>query len=141
MSALVGLTEDGLLCRAGGFYVDPWRPVERAVITHAHSDHARADSEHYLAATPGLGVLRVGAAADIQGLAYGERLKIGDVTVSLHPAGHILGSAQHKSGVAVRFPRMLRWRGDKRAAEADAIERPLALLPGGSEGTSEVVGG
>ena len=96
MSALVELTEDGLLCRAGGFYVDPWRPVERAVITHAHSDHAQADSEHYLAATPGLGVLRlrVGASADIQGLAYGERLKIGDVTVSLHPAGHILGSAQ-----------------------------------------------
>jgi len=93
---LVELTEDGLLCRAGGFYIDPWRPVERAVITHAHGDHAQADSEHYLAATPGLGVLRlrVGASADIHGLAYGEQLKLGEVTVSLHPAGHILGSAQ-----------------------------------------------
>ena len=58
---LVELTEDGLLCRAGGFYIDPWRPVERAVITHAHGDHAQADSEHYLAATPGLGVLRLRA--------------------------------------------------------------------------------
>ncbi|HEY0134814.1 MAG TPA: ligase-associated DNA damage response exonuclease [Nannocystis sp.] len=93
---LVELTEDGLLCRAGGFYVDPWRPVERAIITHAHGDHAQADSEHYLAATPGLGVLRlrVGASANIHGLAYGEAIKLGEVTVSLHPAGHILGSAQ-----------------------------------------------
>lgn len=58
---LVELTEDGLFCRAGGFYIDPWRPVERAVIMHAHGDHAQADSEHYLAATPGLGVLRLRA--------------------------------------------------------------------------------
>lgn len=97
MSApLVELTEDGLLCRAGGFHIDPWRPVERAVITHAHGDHAQAGSERYLAATPGLGVLRlrVGDDAPLQGLAYGESLKVGDVTVSLHPAGHILGSAQ-----------------------------------------------
>ncbi len=97
MSApLVELTEDGLLCRAGGFYIDPWRPVERAVITHAHGDHAQMGHEKYLAATPGLGVLRlrVGQDADIQGLAYGESLTIGAVKVSLHPAGHILGSAQ-----------------------------------------------
>ncbi len=105
--SLVELTEEGLLCRAGGFYIDPWRPVERAVITHAHSDHAHADSEHYLAATPGLGILRlrIGASADIQGLAYGERRKIGEVEISLHPAGHILGSAQvrieHKGEVWV----------------------------------------
>ena len=93
---LVELTEDGLLCRAGGFYIDPWRPVERAVITHAHGDHAQAGSERYLAATPGLGVLRlrVGDDATLQGLAYGETLKVGDVTLSMHPAGHILGSAQ-----------------------------------------------
>lgn len=93
---LVELTEDGLLCRAGGFYIDPWRPVERAVITHAHGDHAQMGSQHYLAATPGLGVLRlrVGDEAPVQGLAYGESLKLGDVTLSLHPAGHILGSAQ-----------------------------------------------
>ncbi len=93
---LVELTEDGLLCRAGGFYVDPWRPVERAVITHAHGDHAQAGCERYLAATPGLGVLRlrVGHDADLQGLAYGEQVVHGGVTVSLHPAGHILGSAQ-----------------------------------------------
>ena len=93
---LVELTEDGLLCRAGGFYIDPWRPVERAVITHAHGDHAQMGHEKYLAATPGLGVLRlrVGQDADIQGLAYGESLTIGEVSVSLHPAGHILGSAQ-----------------------------------------------
>ncbi len=93
---LVELTDNGLYCPAGGFYVDPWRAVDRAVITHAHGDHARADCAHYLAAAPGRGVLqlRVGAGADIHSVAYGERVKHGDVEVSLHPAGHILGSAQ-----------------------------------------------
>ena len=93
---LVELAEDGLYCRAGGFYIDPWGAVERAVITHAHGDHAQAGCGRYLAAAPGHGLLRlrVGAGADIQSVAYGERVVHGGVTVSLHPAGHILGSAQ-----------------------------------------------
>lgn len=93
---LLALTERGLHCAAGGFYVDAWQPVDRTIVTHAHADHAHAGSTHYLCAAPGraLLALRLGADADIQTLAYGEPLRIGDVTVSLHPAGHILGSAQ-----------------------------------------------
>lgn len=86
---------EGLYCPAGDFHIDPWRPVERAVITHAHADHARAGHAHYLATQGSAGVLRA-RLGDIrlQTLAYGETLKMRDVTVSLHPAGHVLGSAQ-----------------------------------------------
>src|ERR1051326_7100547 len=93
---LVESTERGLHCAAGNFYIDPWQPVERAVITHAHSDHARVGSARYLCAAPGLPVLRVrlGADASIAALAYGEPLDVNGVRVSLHPAGHVLGSAQ-----------------------------------------------
>lgn len=85
-----------MYCAAGGFHIDPWKPVERAVITHAHSDHARAGSGSYLTSATGAAVLRarIGDAAPIEGIAFGEQRKIGDVTVSLHPAGHLLGSAQ-----------------------------------------------
>ena len=85
----------GLYCPAGDFYVDPWRKVERAVITHAHADHARAGHRHYLAAQRGVGVLRARLGRiDVTGLAWGETVVIGDARVSLHPAGHILGAAQ-----------------------------------------------
>lgn len=101
------LTDDGLYCPAGGFHVDPWRPVERAVITHAHADHARPGSGRYLTSATGRGVLsrRVQSDAVIDTLDYGEATTIGDATVSLHPAGHLLGSAQvrieHRGRVAV----------------------------------------
>jgi len=90
------LTDNGLYCPAGDFHVDPWRPVERAVVTHAHADHARPGSRRYLCATPGKQVLahRMQKGAAIDTLAYGERQTIGDATLSLHPAGHLLGSAQ-----------------------------------------------
>jgi putative mRNA 3-end processing factor len=85
----------GLYCPAGDFYIDPWRPVEHAVITHAHADHARSGHAHYLAAEPGLGLLRSRlGGVHLQGLAYGEVLVRHGVRVSLHPAGHVLGSAQ-----------------------------------------------
>lgn len=92
---LLTLTERGLYCEAGDFYVDAWQPVERTVVTHAHADHAIAGCGRYLTATPGRGLLdlRVGPAS-VQTLAYGETLKMGEVSLSLHPAGHILGSAQ-----------------------------------------------
>lgn len=94
--SLVEVTPRGLYCAAGDFYVDPWRKVERAVVTHAHSDHARPGSARYLSASPGAGLLRerLGARAKIDALDYGESLTLGDVRVSLHPAGHVLGSAQ-----------------------------------------------
>lgn len=95
-SSLLTVTNQGLYCPAGDFYVDPSRAVERAVITHAHRDHARPGSRHYWCARDSVGVLRVrlGDGARITGLPYGETLRLGQVNVSFHPAGHVLGSAQ-----------------------------------------------
>lgn len=94
--SLLRLTPEGLYCAAGDFHIDPVRAVKRAVITHAHADHARQGSHHYLCARPGEALLRhrMASGASIRSIAYGERLKLGDAMVSLHPAGHILGSAQ-----------------------------------------------
>jgi putative mRNA 3-end processing factor len=89
-------TPAGLLCPAGGFYIDPWQPVDRAIVTHAHGDHARAGSSAYLCAAACLPLLRrrFGSDAYIESIAYGESIQIGSLRVSLHPAGHVLGSAQ-----------------------------------------------
>jgi putative mRNA 3-end processing factor len=89
-------SERGLYCPQGDFHIDPHRSVRRALITHAHSDHARSGSNQYLTAADGLHVLRarLGPKACIETLAYGEPLSMGGVTVSFHPAGHVLGSAQ-----------------------------------------------
>jgi putative mRNA 3-end processing factor len=96
MSSLLQLTEAGLYCAEGDFYVDPWAPVNRAVITHAHADHAAPGSTQYLTTRAGQPVLqaRLGTDAAISTLEYGQQLTVGSVVVSLHPAGHILGSAQ-----------------------------------------------
>ncbi len=92
---LIVLRPEGLYCPAGGFYIDPWRPVERAVITHAHADHARRGHRSVLASARGQGVLRARLGdVPMQAAAWGERVAVGDVVVSLHPAGHVLGSAQ-----------------------------------------------
>jgi putative mRNA 3-end processing factor len=87
---------EGLYCPPGDFYIDPWRPVDRAVITHAHGDHARGGMGHYLATPHSEGILRarIGADLPLQTLAYGERLNHNGVNLSFHPAGHVLGSAQ-----------------------------------------------
>src|SRR5438034_583511 len=88
-------TASGLYCEAGGFHIDPWLPVERALITHAHSDHARPGAAAYLCAAPGKSVLqRRLPDARIETLPYGEQRVVGATRVSFHPAGHILGSAQ-----------------------------------------------
>ncbi|MFL5329060.1 MAG: ligase-associated DNA damage response exonuclease [Gemmataceae bacterium] len=106
-SELLQRTDCGLFCPAGGFFIDPWEPVDRAVITHAHADHARPGSREYLAAKPGVGVLRyrMGHDANIQSLDYGESIDVNGVRLSLHPAGHVLGSAQvrleHRGEVCV----------------------------------------
>ena len=89
-------TAQGLYCPDGDFFIDPWQPVQRAVITHAHGDHARPGSAAYLC-TPGTAALlrrRLGPETSIQTVAYGERMRLGTRTVSFHPAGHVLGSAQ-----------------------------------------------
>jgi len=96
MADMVVVRKEGLYCVPGDFYIDPWRPVERAVITHAHSDHARWGHSHYLASTKSVNILksRLGADINIEGLDYGARIVHNGVTISLHPAGHVLGSAQ-----------------------------------------------
>jgi putative mRNA 3-end processing factor len=93
---MLTVTDQGLYCEEGAFHIDPWRPVERALITHAHSDHARAGSRAYLCANAGVALLRMrlGNEARITGVPYGESFRLNDVTVSFHPAGHVLGSAQ-----------------------------------------------
>lgn len=93
---LLTLTSHGLYCAAGDFFVDPWKPVPRAVITHAHSDHARRGCERYLASREGERVLRtrLGPGVTIDALPYGQAIGAHGVRISLHPAGHILGSAQ-----------------------------------------------
>src|SRR5271156_6763239 len=88
----------GLFCKPGGFHIDPVRSVERAVITHGHSDHARPGHGAVLATRETLDMMRLrygdNFAATTQASAYGEEIKLGDVTVKFHPAGHVLGSAQ-----------------------------------------------
>ncbi len=95
---ILTLTEAGLYCPAGGFHIDPLRPVDRAVVTHGHADHARPGHRAVLATGETLDIMvaRYGETCfgTGQALAYGAPLKVGDATVMLHPAGHILGSAQ-----------------------------------------------
>lgn len=107
MPDLITPRPSGLYCAAGDFHIDPWRPVPRAVISHAHSDHARSGCKAYLCTDVGRDILaeRVGKSALIETLPYGQPTTLGDTRVSLHPAGHILGSAQvrveHKGEVWV----------------------------------------
>jgi putative mRNA 3-end processing factor len=92
---LVVRRPQGLYCPAGDFFIDPWRPVARAVVTHAHADHARRGHGAYLASADSAGVLRARLGEiTLQPLAYGEAVVVNGVRVSLHPAGHVLGSAQ-----------------------------------------------
>ena len=92
-------TPKGLCCAPGGFFIDPVRPVDRAVITHAHSDHARPDHRAVLASPETIALMRTRLGADRAGksqqaLGWGETVRIGDVILRLEPAGHVLGSAQ-----------------------------------------------
>jgi putative mRNA 3-end processing factor len=93
---LLETTDRGLYCQAGDFHIDPWLPVDRAVVTHAHGDHARWGCRSYVGSTEGMRVMRtrLGADASIATVAFGETFSINGVRLSLHPAGHILGSAQ-----------------------------------------------
>ncbi|GMU87006.1 MAG: hypothetical protein AMXMBFR48_22470 [Ignavibacteriales bacterium] len=95
-NTLLSVNKNGLYCTAGDFYIDPWRGVERAVVTHGHSDHARPGSRSYLSGKASELILkeRLGERISIQTAAFGEQVSINGVTVSFHPAGHIPGSAQ-----------------------------------------------
>jgi len=105
--SLLVRTDRGLYCPLGDFYIDPVRGVPRAVLTHAHADHARAGCGRYLAASEGVELLhwRLGLSAPIDTIRYGESLQLGSVRLSLHPSGHVLGASQvrieHQGQVAV----------------------------------------
>lgn len=100
-SPVLTFTDRGIFCPTGDFYIDPWRPVDRALITHGHSDHARQGHGRYLATHAALPVIRhrLGEIS-ADGIDYGQELRIGDATVSFHPAGHVPGSAQIRVEVA-----------------------------------------
>jgi len=93
---MLTFTDKGIYCAQADLYIDPWRPVPKAVITHAHSDHARYGMKHYLAHRKSIPVMkhRLGADIKTEALEYGEERIIGGVKLSLHPAGHIPGSSQ-----------------------------------------------
>lgn len=93
---LIRVEKAGLYCEAGDFYIDPWLPVENAVITHAHSDHSRGGNTKYFAAEKSVPIIshRLGADISIRGIPYGEKIKFKNTWVSFHSAGHVLGSAQ-----------------------------------------------
>lgn len=95
MADLVILTEHGLYCPPADLFIDPWKGVKKAIITHGHSDHARSGSENYLCHHQSIPILksRLGNIA-VQGLDYRETFTINGVSISLHPAGHVVGSAQ-----------------------------------------------
>jgi len=93
---LIQFTSRGMYCAAGDFYIDPWRPVDRAVITHAHADHARWGMKRYMATplTKQIMLNRISPDLTIQSVDFGESISVNGVVVSFHPAGHIPGSAQ-----------------------------------------------
>lgn len=93
---LISWTSKGLYCSAGDFYIDPHRAVEVAIITHAHSDHARRGHKKYITEKTGVGLLksRLGQKIHVESYCYREVFFINGVKVSLHSAGHILGSCQ-----------------------------------------------
>lgn len=96
MPSLLQFTDKGIFCERAGVFLDPWKPVDRAIITHGHSDHAYAGHGYYLCARDAMPVVRyrLGLQHDPDTLSYGERLLINGVNISLHPAGHVPGSAQ-----------------------------------------------
>ncbi|TGY89933.1 ligase-associated DNA damage response exonuclease [Marinicauda algicola] len=110
-------THEGLFCEPGGFFIDPMRPADRAVITHGHADHARAGHARVAATPETLAIMAARYGDDFCGarapLKYGERTKIGEVEVSLHPAGHVLGSAQV----------LLEWKGLRIVVSGDYKRR------------------
>ena len=92
---LIQFTKNGIYCKQADVYIDPWTAVDKAIITHAHSDHARYGSKHYLAHKDSEFILRYRLGdIDLQTIDYNQNIQINGVNISLHPAGHIIGSAQ-----------------------------------------------
>jgi putative mRNA 3-end processing factor len=95
MVNLISFTDKGLFCEAGNFYIDPWQPVERALITHAHSDHAKPGNQFYLCHKYSKPILQLRLGDNnYQTVEWGETIFMNGVKISFHPAGHIIGSSQ-----------------------------------------------
>jgi len=111
-------TPSGLYCEPGGFHIDPVQTVDRAVITHGHSDHARPGHRRVLATPETIAIMRQrygeSVGASLQRVRYGEKVRVGDVSVRLVPAGHILGSAQV----------VIDYRGSRVVVSGDYKRRP-----------------
>jgi putative mRNA 3-end processing factor len=120
---LLTFTDRGIFCPEGDFYIDPWRPVARALITHGHSDHARWGHQSYLSTHEAAPVIRHRLESiALDEIAFGEVRQIGDVRVTFHPAGHVPGSAQ----IAVeRAGEVWVVSGDYKT-EADGLSEPFA---------------
>lgn len=120
---VLSFTDRGIYCPAGDFYIDPWRPVARALVTHGHSDHARWGHGAYLATDAALPVIRQRLGTiTAEGIGYEDARQIGGARVSFHPAGHVPGSAQIRIEVAGEV-----WvvSGDYKT-EADGLSEPFA---------------
>ena len=123
---LIEFTDKGLFCAAGNFYIDPWKPVDKAIITHAHSDHARFGSKSYLCHHQSKPLLQLRLGDNIyESVEWNEPVYINNVKVSLHPAGHIIGSSQvrieYKGEVWV-------FTGDYKT-ENDGLSGQLEIVP------------
>lgn len=125
-AAVLTFTPNGIYCPAGDFHIDPWRPVDRALITHGHADHARPGHRRYLCTTPAAPVVRQRLGdITLETVEYGEARKIGGATVSFHPAGHVPGSAQIRVEVGGQI-----WvaSGDYKL-ESDGVSEPFEPIP------------
>lgn len=125
--SLLEFTDKGIYCRQADCYIDPWRPVRKAFITHGHSDHARSGHGQYIATHASVPILkyRLGAFNKITGLNYGEEIRVNGVVFSFHPAGHIPGSAQVKVSYRGEV-----WvvSGDYKTEE-DGLSEPIEIVP------------
>ncbi len=133
-AAVLRPTPQGLWCPEGHFFVDPPRPVDRAVITHGHADHARWGHGHVLATPETLAIMAVRYGADFAGstqsLAYGERVKVNGAEVSLHPAGHVLGSAQARikcGGISITASGDYKRRRDPTCAGFEPVQSEVFI--------------
>ena len=124
---LIEASDGGLVCAAGGFVIDPWKRTGVSLVTHAHADHARPVADVTYAAESSVPLLRrrLGEDLDIRGVPFGEPMTFGETTVSFHPAGHVLGSAQIR---VERAGEVWVFTGDFKR-DADPSCEPFELVP------------
>jgi putative mRNA 3-end processing factor len=117
----------GIYCPVGDFFIDPWKPVKKALITHAHADHSRWGMQHYLAHHDSIPIMkhRLGQEISVLGVAYGEKVEINGVKVSFHPAGHIIGSAQ----IRVEYQGEVWVASGDYKVEDDGLATPFEAIP------------